>query len=74
MTVETTEPSETKEALAGDHTQREERSIETGDVVALGREVDVPIGVLPTERGRVQLLEEQVDEDVECTEARPEMP
>ncbi len=45
-----------------------------GHVVALGREVDVAIGMLPAETRRVQLLEEKPRDDVHRAEARPEVP
>ena len=49
MTVEPAEPAQPEEPLARDHAEREERRVEAGHVVALRREVDVAIGIVPAD-------------------------
>src|SRR3970040_1811758 len=74
MAVETAVAPQAQEPLPGNHAEREEGGVEPGRVVALRREVDVPVRVLPAERGRVQLLEEEEGDDVHRAEARAEVP
>ncbi len=73
MPIEPAEPPQSQEPFARNDSEREERRIEAGDVVALRGEEHVPIGILEAELGDVQLLEQEVRDDVERAEARPEM-
>src|SRR5580765_8849271 len=51
-----------------------QRRIEARNVVALRREEDVAVGILPPQPGSVELLEEQVDDEVERAERGAEVP
>ena len=53
--------------------EREERGVQPRDVVALGREEDVTVGIVESALGDVQLVEQEVRDDVERAERRAEM-
>ena len=72
--VEAAEPTQLQQTLVGQDAERMERGVEPGDVVALRREEDVAVGVVPAELGHVQLAEEEVRDQVERAEARAEVP
>ena len=72
--VEAAEPAQLQQALVREHAERVERGVEAGDVVALRREEDVAVRVVPAELGDVQLAEEEVRDEVERAEARAEVP
>ena len=73
MPVEAAEAAEAQQALARDHAERVERRVQARDVVALGREEDVAVGIVEPALGDVQLVEEQVRDDVERAERRAEV-
>ena len=54
--------------------EREERRVQPGHVVALGREEDVAVRIVEAALGDVQLVEEKVRDDVERAERRAEVP
>ena len=74
MPVEPAEATQSQQPLERDHAQGEERRVQPRYVVALGREVDVAIRMLPAETLGVQPLEEEPRDDVHRAEARPEVP
>ena len=74
MPVEATEPAKPREPLGRKHAEPVERCIQTWHVVALRREEHVAVRIVETDLRDVQLAVEQVDDDVERTEARAEMP
>ena len=73
MAVEPAEAPQPQQPLLWHDAERVEHGIEARDVVAFRREVDVAVRVLEAKLGRVQLLEEQVDDDVHRAEARAEV-
>ncbi len=73
VAVEPAEPPQPQQLLGREHPQRVQRRVEPGHVVPLRREEDVAIRARPARLGRVQLLEQQLDDDVERREARPEV-
>ena len=73
MPVEPADAPQAKQALSRNHPEAVQRGVQAWHVVALRRKEDVPVRVLEPELGDVQLLEEQVRDDVERAEARPEM-
>ena len=74
VAVETAEPTQSEELLLRDHAEPVQRRVETRDVVPLRGEEDVALRIVEAELGDVELLVEQVHEDVQRAEARPEMP
>ena len=73
VAVEPAELAQPEQPLGGNHAERVQRRVETGDVVALRGEVHVAIRRAPTDRGRVQLLEQEERDDVHRTEGRAEV-
>ena len=73
MAVEPAEAAEPQQPLRRDHAERVQRRVEAGDVVALRREEDVAVRIVPAELGDVELAPEQVHDDVQRAEARAEM-
>ena len=73
MAVEASESPEPHQLVCRDHSQRVQDRVQTGDVVALRREVDVAFGIGEAQFTRVQLLVEEVDHDVHGAETRAEM-
>jgi hypothetical protein len=74
MAIEPAQPPEARESLRRDRAQAVERRVQARHVVALRREEDVPIGMVEPELADVQVLVEEVDDNVEGAEARPEVP
>ena len=74
MPVEATESAKPCEPLGREHAEPVERRVQARHVVALGREEHVAVGIVETDLRDVQLAVEEVDDDVERTEARAEMP
>ena len=74
MPVEPAEAPQPEQTLARDDTEREERRVQAGHVVALRREEDVPVGIVEPALGDVQLLEQEVRDDVERAEGGAEVP
>ena len=65
MAVEAAEPAQACSSRSRrDDAERVQHGVEARHVVALGREVDVAVGMVEAELGDVQLLEEQVHDDV----------
>jgi hypothetical protein len=63
-----------EQPLSGCTTERVQDGVQTRNVVALRREVHVAVGMVESERRRVQLAIEEVHDDVHRAEARAEMP
>ena len=74
VTVEAAEAAQLQEPLARDHAERVERGVQPRHVVSLRGEVDVAVGIVPADGGRVQLLEEEERDDVHRAEGRAEVP
>ena len=74
MAVEAAEPSQPDEPLGGENAEPVERGVQARNVVALRREEDVALGVVEPELGDVQLRVQEMDDDVERTEARAQVP
>ena len=73
MPVEPAQATQPEQTLARDDTEREEHRVQPGHVVALRREEDVAVGVVETELGDVQLVEQEVRDDVERAEGGAEV-
>ena len=73
MSVEPAEPAKPQQTLAWDDAERDEGRILPRHVVPLRGEEDVAVGIVEADLAHVQLLEEQVRDDVERAEARPEV-
>ena len=73
MAVEAAQPAQPQQSLRRDDAERMEHRVQTRHVVALGREVDVAVGVVPAELRRRQRLLEQVDDDVHGAEGRAQV-
>ena len=74
MPVEAAEAAQAEQPFLRHDTQREECRVQPRDVVALGREEDVAVGVVEAALGNVQLVEEKVRDDVERAERGAEVP
>ncbi len=74
MAVEPAEPAQPREPLRRDDAEPVQRGVQPGHVVALRREEHVAIGTVETDVGDVQLRVQEVHDDVEGAEARPEVP
>ena len=72
--VEPTEAAQAQQALRRNDPEPVQRSVEARHIVSLRREENVAIRMLPPELRDVQLPPEEMDDDVECAEARAEVP
>ena len=68
MTVEPIEAAQSQETLARDDPERVERRVQPRDVVTLGGEEDVPLGILEPPLRHVELLEQEVGDEVQRAE------
>ena len=73
VAVEPAEAPQPQQPVGGDHAERMQRRVQPRHVMPLGGEEDVAVRVLEADRGRVQLGEEEVRDDVERAEAGAEM-
>src|SRR5262249_28091417 len=67
------EPAQLQQPLGRDDAERVERRIQAGHVVALRREEDVALRIVPPYLRDIELAPEQLDDDVECAETRADV-